>query len=69
VVETGAGRLSRIDLATGGIEEIATGLAVGLAPIAGAAPAYVASGVAVDHAGAIHVAGDAGNVVYRITRR
>ncbi len=69
VVEAGAGRLSRIDLVTGGIEEIATGLAVGLAPIAGATPAYVVTGVAVDSGGAIYVTGDVANVVYRIRRR
>jgi sugar lactone lactonase YvrE len=41
VVETGAGRLSRIDLATGAVEEIATGLAVGLAAFPGIPPSYV----------------------------
>ena len=69
VVEAGAGRLSRIELATGAIEEIATGLAVGQPAIAGTAPAYMASGVAVDVGGAIYVTGDVTNVVYRITRR
>jgi hypothetical protein len=41
VVESGAGRLSRIDLATGGVAEIATGLELGLPAIAGIPPAYL----------------------------
>ncbi|MBW6457387.1 MAG: SMP-30/gluconolactonase/LRE family protein [Trueperaceae bacterium] len=69
VVESGAGRLSRIDLATGGVEEIATGLELGLPAIAGIPPAYLPNGVAVDASGAIYVTGDVGNVLYRITRR
>ncbi|MFO8149175.1 MAG: hypothetical protein R6T93_02675 [Trueperaceae bacterium] len=69
VMESGAGRLSRIDLATGGVEEIATGLESGLRPIGGVPPSYLSSGVAVDASGAIFVTGDAGNVLYRITRR
>jgi sugar lactone lactonase YvrE len=69
VVETGAGRLLRVNLATGAIEEVATGLAVGQPAVAGTPPAFVASGVAVDSGGAIYVAGDVANVVYRITRR
>jgi len=69
VVEAGAGRLSRIDLATGAVEEIAAGLELGLPPIGGVPPAYLPSGVAVDAAGVIYVTGDVGNVLYRITRR
>jgi sugar lactone lactonase YvrE len=69
VVESGAGRLSRIDLATGGVEEIASGLELGLAAIVGIPPAYLPNGVAVDASGAIYVTGDVGNVLYRITRR
>jgi sugar lactone lactonase YvrE len=69
VVEAGAGRLSRIDLATGAVEPIAAGLEVGLPPIGGIPPAYLPSGVAVDASGAIFVTGDVGNVLYRITRR
>jgi sugar lactone lactonase YvrE len=69
VVETGAGRLSRIDLATGGVEPIASGLEVGLAAFPGIPPSYFMSGVTVDAAGAIYVTGDVGMVLYRITRR
>lgn len=69
VVESGAGRLSRIDLATGGVEEIAAGLELGLPAIVGLPPAYLPNGVAVDATGAIFVTGDVGNVVYRIMKR
>jgi sugar lactone lactonase YvrE len=69
VVESGAGRLSRIDLATGGVEEIAVGLELGLPPITGIPPANLPNGVAIDAAGAIFVTGDVGNVLYRITKR
>ena len=69
VVEAGAQRLSRVDLATGTVEEIAAGLEVGLPPVLADVPSYVRSGVTVDAEGAIYVAGDVANVVYRITRR
>ena len=69
VVESGAGRLSRIDLATGRVEEIAAGLELGLPAIAGIPPAYLPNGVAIDASGAIYVTGDVGNVLYRITKR
>ena len=69
VVETSAGRLPRIDLVTGAIDEIASGLAVGLAALPGVPPPFLPSGVTVDAAGAIYLTGDVANVVYRITRR
>ena len=69
VVEAGAGRLSRIDLTTGEVEAIATGLELGLPAIGGIPPAYLPSGVAVDASGAIFVTGDVGNVLYRIVKR
>jgi sugar lactone lactonase YvrE len=69
VVEAGARRLSRIDLATGAVEEIAAGLEVGLPSTLADVPSYVRSGVTVDAAGAIYVAGDVANVIYKITRR
>jgi sugar lactone lactonase YvrE len=69
VVETGAKQLSRIDLATGVVEPIASDLAVGLAALPGMPPPFLRSGVTVDAAGAIYVIGDVTNVVYRITRR
>jgi sugar lactone lactonase YvrE len=69
VVESGVGRLSRIDLASGAVEEIATGLELGLPPIAGIPPANLPNGVTIDASGAIFVTGDVGNVLYRITKR
>jgi len=69
VVETGAGRLSRISLATGAVDEIASGLEVGLAAFPGIPPSFFLSGVTVDAAGAIYVTGDVGRVLYRVTRR
>jgi len=69
VVESGAGRLSRIDLATGAVETIASGLATGREAIAGTLPPFFLSGVTVDAEGAIYVAGDVANVIYKITRR
>lgn len=69
VVEVGAQRLSRVDLASGAVEAIATDLEVGLPPMGGLPPTYLVSGVTVDAAGTIFVAGDLGNVVYRIARR
>ncbi|MDF1524019.1 MAG: hypothetical protein P1P87_14535 [Trueperaceae bacterium] len=69
VVESGEGRLARIDLPSGAIEEIAVGLELGLPAIAGIPPAYLPNGVAVDASGAIFVTGDVGNVLYRISKR
>jgi sugar lactone lactonase YvrE len=69
VVETGTRQLSRIDLATGTVELIASGLDVGLAALPGMPPPFLRSGVTVDAAGAMYVIGDVTNVVYRITRR
>jgi sugar lactone lactonase YvrE len=69
VVEAGAGRLSRIDLATGAVEPIAAGLELGLPAIGGLPPSYLPNGVAVDAEGVIYVTGDVGNVLYRITKR
>jgi hypothetical protein len=69
VVEAGAQRLSRVDLATGAVEEIAVGLGIGLPTIIADVPSFVRSGVTVDAAGAIYVAGDVANVIYKITRR
>ena len=69
VVETGTQQLSRIDLVTGAVEPIASGLDVGLAALPGMPPPFLRSGVTVDAAGAIYVIGDVTNVVYSITRR
>lgn len=66
VVEAGAGRLSRIDQATGTVSTIAEGLQLG----AEGAPSFPGiwgfNGVAVGPSGTVYVTGDIGNVLYRI---
>ncbi len=69
VVETSAGRLSRIDLATGAVSLVAAGLEIGVSPVAGSPPTYLFDGVAVGSSGAIYVTGSAANVLYRIDQR
>ena len=71
VAETGTGRLLAIDPATGATEVIAEGLGfmrenpTSVGPVK-LAPYFIFSGVAVDSAGNVYVAGDATNVIYRI---
>lgn len=65
VVESGAGRLARIDPATGAVSEVFGGLEVGLAPLPPGSPTYIFSGVAVGPTGTIYLTGDRGNVIYR----
>lgn len=65
VVETGTGRLARIDPTTGVVSEVFSGLEVGLSAITGFPPPYIFSGVAVGPTGTIYVTGDRGNVIYR----
>lgn len=69
VVETGAGRLSRIDLATGTVAVVAEELQLGAPGFPGGAPTQMFNGVTVGPSGAIYVTGDVGNVVYRIWPR
>ncbi|MFN2323553.1 MAG: SMP-30/gluconolactonase/LRE family protein [Trueperaceae bacterium] len=69
VVEAGAGRLSRIDLATGAVQLVADGLALGLAGPTTLPPTFFFSGIAVDASGAIYVSGDIDRVIYRIDAR
>ena len=68
VVESGAGRLIRIDPESGTSRTIADGLATGAEGIPGLPPTWFFSGVAVDSAGTIYVTGDVDNVIYRIER-
>jgi sugar lactone lactonase YvrE len=65
VVEAGAGRLSRIDLATGNVSIVAEGLALGAPGAATLPPTNMFNGVAVGPSGAIYVTGDPANVLYR----
>lgn len=66
VVESSAGRLSRIDAATGIITTVADGLELGAAASQGAPPTWVFNGVAVGPSGAIYVTGDKADVLYRL---
>jgi sugar lactone lactonase YvrE len=66
VVEAGAGRLSRIDLATGEVGTIAEGLQLGAEGVPGFPGIWGFNGVAVGPSGTIYVTGDVGNVLYRI---
>jgi sugar lactone lactonase YvrE len=66
VVESGAQRLSSIDLATGRVKTVAGGLALGVPALPGYPPTWWFNGVAVGPSGAIYVSGDVGNVIYRI---
>lgn len=69
VVETGAGRLSRIELATGEVTEIAGGLEFfGKPGIEGAPPTWGFEGVTVAPSGDIYVSGQGKNIIYRISK-
>lgn len=69
VVETGASRLSRIDLATGAVSMIADGLKLSAPGIGleGYPPTFWFDGVAIGQTGDIYVSGGGKNVIYRIT--
>lgn len=69
VVETGARRLSRVDLATGAISVVATGLDVGMPALEGFPPTWWFDGVAVGPSGAIYVSENGRNVLTRIWPR
>ncbi|EYF03901.1 Vgb family protein [Chondromyces apiculatus] len=66
VVESGAGRLTAIHPDTHAIRTLATGLDTGLPGITGFPPSYTFCGVAVSASGDVYVAGDAGNVIYKL---
>ncbi|MGB5507786.1 hypothetical protein [Robiginitalea sp.] len=69
VVETGAARLSRIDLATGEVTEIAGGLEFfGRPGVEGTPPMWGFEGVTVAPSGDIYVTGQGNNIIYRITK-
>jgi hypothetical protein len=67
VVETGTKSLVRVNVTTGQISTVATGLAVGAPPHPGMPPTWVFDGVAVAPSGAIYVSSYGENVVYRVT--
>jgi sugar lactone lactonase YvrE len=66
VVESGAGRLMRIELATGRLSTVADGLALGAQGIPGLVPTWSFNGVAVGRLGAVYVSGDRANLLYRL---
>jgi DNA-binding beta-propeller fold protein YncE len=66
VVESGAGRLVRIELATGRLSTVAEGLALGAQGIPGLVPTWSFNGVAVGRSGAVYVSGDKANLLYRL---
>ena len=69
VVETGAARLSRIDIATGEVTVIAAGLEMfGKTAPEGTVPTWGFEGVTVNASGAIFVSGQTNNRIYRITK-
>jgi sugar lactone lactonase YvrE len=68
VVETGAGRVSLIDLDTGNIDTIVQGLKLGVPAIPNTPPTWIFSDVAVGSSGVVFVTGDIENVIYRIER-
>lgn len=65
VVESGAGRLSRIDPSTGEVTTVAEGLAIGAPGPPGFPPTWTFNGVSVGPSGNIYVTGDTSNVLYR----
>jgi sugar lactone lactonase YvrE len=69
VVESGAGRVSRIDLNSGAVTTVADDLALGATAPDGWPPTWLFNGLAVGERGDIYVTGDIGNVIYRITER
>ncbi|VVB94029.1 Virginiamycin B lyase [uncultured archaeon] len=66
VIETGAGRLSRIDIKKQKVSIVAEGLDLGARASRDAPPTWIFNGVAVGRSGAIYVTGDTANVLYRI---
>jgi len=68
VVESGAQRLSAINLATGQVTPIVEGLALGAPGWPNMPPTATFNGVAVDTAGTIYVTGDIDNVLYRLAQ-
>ena len=66
VAETGAGRLTAIDLESGERVIVADDLGIGADPPQGAPRTHLFTGVAVGASGTIYVAGDRDNVIYKI---
>ncbi|WP_406662408.1 hypothetical protein V7O66_06605 [Methanolobus sp. ZRKC3] len=66
IAETGTGSLSKIDLQTRDISNIAENLEVGVQAILGVSPTYIFNSVDVSPSGTIYVTGDISNILYHI---
>lgn len=69
VVESDAGRVSRIDPATGAVTLFVEDLELGGMHLTGLPPFWIFNGIAVGPSGAVYVTGDQANVLYRIEQR
>jgi sugar lactone lactonase YvrE len=70
VVETGASRLSRINVSNGERTTIADGLSLGLPALEGPfPPTWTFDGVAIGQSGDIYVSGFGKNVIYRVSKK
>ncbi|TVQ10088.1 MAG: hypothetical protein EA361_14515 [Bacteroidetes bacterium] len=69
IMEAGAGRISRIDPATGAVSVVVDGLTPGLQGPAGAPPTWGFDGLAVGPSGAIYFTDNANSALYRIWPR
>lgn len=68
VVETGAARLSRVDLSTGEVTTIMDGLILGPPGLEGYPPTWGFDGIDVGASGDIYLSGAGKNVIYRISQ-
>lgn len=68
VVETGAARLSRVDLATGEVTTIVENLELSSPGLEGYPPTWGFDGVAIGPSGDIYVSGGGINVIYRVSQ-
>lgn len=66
VAEAAAGRLTKVNIATGEQTVIVSDLPIGFEAGPGMPPSYIPTGVAVDANGVIYVAADRNNAIYRI---
>ncbi|HSN54140.1 MAG TPA: hypothetical protein VLT32_05690 [Candidatus Sulfomarinibacteraceae bacterium] len=69
VVEGTAGRVSRVRPETGAVIPLASGLALSLEGFGMLPPFALLNGIAVGPSGAVYVAGDSGNLVYKLVPR
>ncbi len=68
VVESGAARLSRIDLSTGEVTTMVEDLELSAPGLEGMPPTWIFDGVAMGQSGDIYVSGGGSNIIYRVSR-